>query len=270
MTTEEHLATIESALKGRRLHVSRVEDTFNVRQGQGPLATKAHVDPRPLLEVRADDPFVWRRQVAGFASGVKHVLLEPKRSDAGSWEFVDSAGGLLPTIQSDTFSLGVEAACGEQAWTLPFCDDLQVAYLVRLPNGLRPVTVPQVEHWGVSEDRVTSAARSLLFHKTRQLSFKPYRDLSQVRRLKAGDGHDAARCLVVGDAFYSEVGDDFRFSLPTPEHFLCVHQKSPETLAQLRQATAEVLADTDYPLTEKLFRFRLGKPELLQESSDER
>lgn len=264
------LSEIEDALRERRLDVERVEDTFNVSQGSGIMAHKAHIDPRPLLEQLSDAAPARRRQIAGYASGIKHVLLEPKRSSAGEWDFVESAGGLIPGIHVSTFTTGVDAASGSPAWTLDFEEDLQIAYIIKLDRGLRVLTTAQVDRWGVSADRITSASRSLLFHKTRNLNFEPFAAFDDVRRLQAGDGHDAARCLVVGDAFYSDIDDAFRFALPSPDHFLCVFDSTPTALKQLKRATTEVYNDVDYPLSKRLFRFETGTPVPLDEAPHDR
>ncbi len=269
MSDTDHLHELTEVLRSRRLEVDLVEDTLNVSQGTGIMAHKAHLDPRPLLDILSDDEAHRRRQIAAYASGVKHVLLEPARSKAAQWDFIKSAGGLLPGLHVSTFELGVEAAAGESPWTLDFPGDLIVAYFIKLDRGIRVLTAPQVQRWDVSDDRITSAARSLLFHNTRHQTFQPFGDTQSVRRLHAGDGHDAARCLVIADAFYTEIDSGFRFSLPTPDHFLCVFNNNDETMAELSAATKEVYRDADYPLSETLFRFESGRPLPLEETDHE-
>ena len=256
----QKLYEISEALAAQRLGVERVEDTFNVSQGTGISAHKAHIDPLPFVESLSAAADSRRRQIHGFASGIKHVLLEPKRSRANQWSFVDSAGRLVPTVQSRDFVSGVGQAAESPAWALPFVDDLFFVYLLELDMGLRVVTEDQVEFWGVSQDRITSAARSLLYHKSRNLKFKPFDDDPLVHRMKAGDGLDAARCLVVGDLFYTEIGDGFRFSLPSPDHFLCTFDAAPESIQALQKKTNAVCEDQDYYLTNQIFRFDVGKP----------
>lgn len=269
MTEENDLKEIEDALRTRRLDVKRVADTFNVSQGTGIMAHKANIDPRTILDELDDDAEARRRQIAGFASGVKHVLLEPSRSSADEWDFITSAGRLAPAMQVSTFALGVHAASGESPWTIDFVDDLEVAYIIKLDRGLRVLTKAQVEHWGVSDDRITAGARSLLFHKTRDLGFKSLESFTAVRRLHAGDGHDAARCFVVADAFYSDIGPDFRFTIPSPDHFLCVFESTDDSLDELHRATEAVYSEAAYPLSRTLFRFESSKPVAVRGASND-
>lgn len=269
MSRMTELSSLEDSLRARRLDVERVEDTFNVQQGTGIMATKAHIDPRRLFDTLSDDEEIRRRQIAGFVNGIKHVLLEPKRSSADEWDFVESAGRLVPAPQASTFTLGVQEAAGQTPWTVDFVDDLHFAYFIQLDRGLRVLTEAQVERWGVSEDRITAAARSLLFHKTRNLDFQPFEDNSEVQRLHAGDDLDAARCLVVADAFYSDIGDEFRFALPSTEHFLCVLQSTPDGLAELSDATRKIYLEADTPLSTRIFRFETGTPVAIEDSDDD-
>lgn len=264
MSTEVFLEELDRALREERLDVERVEDTFNVRLGTGIMAQRAHIDPQSLFEELADlgdkDQTLRRRQIAGFASGVKHVLLEPARSPGRQWDFIRSAGGLLPTIEVTSFTEGVRQAAGESAWTRDFFDDLRLAYIIRLTRGLRVLTEPQMNDWGVSADRVTAAARSLLFHRTRDLRPQKFESFSKVYRLQGGDGHDAARCLVIADAFFTEIDDSFRFTIPTPNHLLFTYHDDPASISELRTATDEVLSENTHILTGQIFRVQSGKP----------
>lgn len=269
MADDSHISEIADALKARRLDVEPVDDGLEVSQGTGIMAHDTRLDPEDFARRLPDDDRARRRQIAGFARGVKHVLLEPSRSDAHEADFVDSAGGLVPTIEIPTFADGVAAAAGEPAWTLDFPDDLIVAYLIELDRGLRVLTAPQVERWGVAEDRITSGARSKLFHETRDLDFQPFRDSQSVHRLHAGDGYDAARCFVVADAFYTEIDDGFRFAMPSPQHFLCVFDDRDQTVKELATAARTTYHEVDAPLSTSVFRFDVSEPVISQEYPDE-
>ncbi len=257
MTTDD-TATIDILqryLEGRKLNVERQPDGLEVTQGSGIMAHRAVIDANDVLESAPTDEVACRRHLQAWAAGVKHVLLEPSRSKADQWSFVDSAGRLLPLIMPQTYLQGVEAAAGHPPWSEPFVDDLHLLFLIRLDRGLRVLTTDQTTRWGVSDDRIRSAARSLLFHRTRDLSFKDVEGFSGVQRLKAGDGHDAARCQVVADAFFSEVGSDFRFSIPSPDHFLCTFGDDAH---DLERATQTIYDDVDLPLSPRIFEFRTG------------
>ncbi len=261
---DRFLDELQTTLNARKLNVERVNQTFNTSQGKGVMA---NIDPSALAGVMPDDEAARSRHLQAYAAGVKHVLLEHSRSTADQWSFVDTAGRLLPVIMPSPYLLGVEAAAGHPPWTQPFVDDLHFAYLIRLDRGLRVLTTNQTQRWGVSDDRISSAARSLLFHRTRDLSFQPLEDSLPVHRLKGGDGHDAARCQVVADAFYTRVDSDFRFALPSPNHFLCVFQSS--STPSLQKACDSVYVSADIPLTSRLFRFETGTPTPIEESDHE-
>ncbi|MFU8802724.1 MAG: hypothetical protein ACNA8W_02845 [Bradymonadaceae bacterium] len=258
---EQTLAALADDLRSRRVDVQPVGQTLNVAQGQGLMAHKANIDPVALVErLEATPAAGHRRLIAGFASGVKHVLMEPSRSRAADWTFVESTGGLVPNLEVDTFILGAEAASGESPWVLPFADDIVVAYLIELDRGLRVLTASQTKRWGVTRDRITSAARSILFHKTRTATPEPHEDFQLVQVIQVGDEYDAVRALVIADAFYSDIDESFRFSLPAQDLFYFVPSDSPDHLQALRQATDQTFTAATYPLSSRLFRFELGRP----------
>ncbi|MBA2663483.1 MAG: hypothetical protein H0U74_14440 [Bradymonadaceae bacterium] len=258
---ETTLLRLEERLAALRLDAHRIGDTLNVSHGQGPMAHKANIDPAELVARLQGEPGgAHQRLIAGFASGVLHVLLEPARSKADAWTFVESAGGITPNIEADTFILGATAASGEAPWVRPFIDDLVVSYIVHLDRGLRVLSEPQAQHWAVSADRITAGARSLLFHKTRASKPTAHVGCRYVQALSHGDGYDAARALVFADAFYTEIGDECRFALPSQDLFLFVLHGGTDQVNELRLAAAQAYAAAEYPLSPRLFTFDLGKP----------
>lgn len=262
----DHLAYIAESLRLANLQPSEVAGTFNVAMGRGPSARKANVDPGPLLERLAqshDDRI--KALISGFVSGVEHALLEPRHSKASEWSFVESAGALMPVYQPPTFAIGVEAVHGHPAWVQPVSDEVVCAYVIRISPGLRVLTTDQFDRWGATADRVFAGARSMLFHRTRELQSRQFEDYLHVRRLHAGDGHDAARAMVYADAFYTEVGSGLRFSLPSPDHLLVIHESSDGNLEQLRAATDEVFETSDTPMTRAIFAFERGRPVVVEE-----
>jgi hypothetical protein len=266
MNHDERLNLIQKALD-HWLTVEPIEDTFNVRLGQGPTARRANIDPLPLLSLLSSTPAQASRQIAGFASGVHHALLEPTRSRGASMSFVECAGSLLPFIAVDTFGVGVESATGSPPWTRPFAKDLRLFFVIRLDRGLRILTEEQADRWGVTPDRITAAARSLLFHRTRELVRTPLPEKDAVFRIRAGDGHDASRCLVVADVFYTEIGSTFRFAIPDPDHLLFVYGNGPGELDVLRRTTEEVYARASIPLSDEIFRFDGSRPRPIEETT---
>lgn len=263
---QEFIQSLESALVNRRVDVSRVEQTLDVSAGQGITAAQANIDPAPLFsELRRVDEARRERLVEGYASGVKHVLLEPKRSDADEWGFTESAGRLVPNVEVYTFELGAEAAAGEPAWTTSFFEDLVVGYILELDVGMRVLTESQFEDWQATSDRVEAAARSILYHKSQNLKPQALEEFEGVEKLSAGDGYDAMRAIVVSDLFFGEFSDDFRFSMPTQDALLFVRDDEASSVAALREATDALVEEAAYAISRSVYGFELGKPVLVEE-----
>ncbi|RAL23587.1 hypothetical protein DL240_05355 [Lujinxingia litoralis] len=261
----ELLPYLAECLRAANLQPQEVAGTYNVVLGRGPMARKANIDPGPLFREIKDAPEArLKALISGFVSGVEYALLEPKRSQAANWSFVESASGLMPTLQPPTFVQGVEAVTGERAWVQTISEEIVCAYVVKLNPGLRPITEPQVERWGASADRIAAGARSLLFHRTRELQTRQFEDFLHVRRLHAGDGHDAARALVYADVFYSEVGEGLRFAMPSPDHLLVVPEATEGNLQQLRDAVDQVYESDATPLTRAIFAFKRSRPVVVE------
>ena len=246
------LTMICDKLRELRLEVQQVGQTLNVSQGAGLTAHKANIDPQPQAP---RDPERW---AAGYAHGVKCVLLEPVRSRARQWSFVESAGSVLPTVEATSFVDGVRDAGGEEPWYEPLPDDLVFAWTMRLDHGMRVVTQRQFEDWGVSRDRVVAAARSLLFHQTREASWLSGDWTEDVRAIRVGDGHDAARILVVEDVFYSDVDASWRFAFPEPDLLLAVD--TPDSIHALRAVARRRYEAAPYPLSPSVWRMERGRP----------
>lgn len=250
--------SIAEALQNSNLEAENVDGTLNVTRGRGPMARRVNIDPTTFIQwasERDDDG----RDVAAYARGVYAVLLEPKRSDARSWTFVESAGSVYPTIEVEAYRHGVrDASGGEDAWFQELADDLIVAWMMRLDRGMRPVTQAQFEDWGVTVDRVTSAGRSLLFHSTRNTDWKAGDWREPVRALRVGDGFDAARLFVAEDVFFTEVDSGWRFAFPDPDLLLAVN--APEHTDILAEETRRCFERADEPLSDRVWRLEKGLP----------
>ncbi|MFW6053546.1 MAG: hypothetical protein ACOC9J_01920, partial [Persicimonas sp.] len=257
---DKWLELIERKLSSQRCEVGRVGQTLNVKAGRGITAAKANVDPGRLFDELYATDGDHQRLIAGFVSGVRHVLLEPKRSDAAEWDFLTAAGRMMLNVEVHTFDLGVRAAAGEPAWTGGYFEDLIVGYFIELDVGIRVLTQSQFESWSATSERVYAAARSMLFHKSRNLKPREIDDFAGVEELNAGDSYDAMRSIVVSDLFFSEFGDDFRFSTPTQDALLFVRGDSDDQLSSLREATDAYTDEADYPLSRSIYGFETGKP----------
>lgn len=259
---ETHIEAISDALGARRLEVERIGDTLNVKDGPGRFASKANLDLEPILDVLGDaDEANQRRLIAGFVNGVKTVLAEPPRSKAGDWTYEQTAGRVMPNLEVDTYLLGVKAAGMEEPWHVRFSDDLLLVITIELDRGYRPLTQAQVDAWGATSDRVYSAARSMLFHKTRDVRLRKDEPSPGVHMVKLGDGHDAARSIVLTEVFFSELDEGtFRFGTPNQDMLYYVQSLDEETLEALASATREAYEASDYPLSSALFELQPTRP----------
>lgn len=261
-TRDEFIETLAETLGEFRLHTERVGDTLNVSQGKSRLATKANLDLNPILtRLEAAPDADTDRLMGGFASGVKAVLAEPKNSKADSWSFELTAGRMVANLEADTFLEGVEAAGQKPAWYTRFSDELILVTMIELDRGFRVLTAEQVQGWGVTDDRVYSAARSMLFHKTRNTSLRQNDPRPSVHHIKVGDGYDAARAIVATDAFFTELDEaSFRFSAPHQDILLYVQGTDDETLQALKEATQQAYNDAEYPLSTQIYQLQIGRP----------
>ncbi len=256
------LEEIKAALSSRRLEVNIVGDTLNVAQGVGISAHKANIDPTSLIE-RLEDSENPHRLIAGYANGVKGVLMEPARSRASEWEFEKTAGRLMPNLEVETFVDGVKAATsGDPAFVEDFVDDLVIAYYVELDRGMRVLTQSQVEGWSATPERIYSGARSMLFHRTRDTPWQRWDEAPDLKYIAKRDSYDAARCLVFSDAYFTDVRDDLRFTLPSKDTFL--FSPDGESLDVLKSQTQRVHDEAETPLSTRLFAFSNGRPVLAE------
>lgn len=263
---DKWLGQLEDTLSAMRVDVSRVEQTLNVKAGRGITASKANIDPAPLWPVLEEAGAAHqRRLIAGYANGVKHVLLEPKRSKAAEWDFLEAAGRLMPNVEVHTFALGAEAAAGDAPWTIEFHEDLILAYYIELDMGIRLLTEGQFDAWSAPEGRVTAGARSMLYAKSRDMKPSRLDDFEQVEKIHTGDEYDAVRSIVIADIFFAEFDDDFKFSMPSQNALLFTRGDSEAELDELRDATDQYFDDADYPLSRSIYGFSAGAPILDEE-----
>ena len=263
MSAREHLIdAITQTLTARKLDVERIGDTLNVKDGPGRLASKVNVDLGGIIERLGQRPEQEHaRQLAGFVSGVRAVLAEPARSKAAQWTYEQTAGRIAPTVEVDTFVLGVQATGLGTPWHVVFGEDLVLVILISLDRGWRPLMREQLERWEVSDDRVYSAARSMLYHKTREVQLRAHEGAEGVFVAKVGDGYDAARGIVLTEVFFSDLSEStFRFGIPHQDTFFYVQSLDEQTLASLRRATREAYEEADYPLSASIFELAGTRP----------
>jgi hypothetical protein len=254
------MTRLEEILTNRRAKVARTDSGLHVQFGRSLTAAEADIDPGALWGVLQNSPAgQHERLIQGFASGVHHVLLEPRRSRAADWEYKEAAGKLMPNLEVFTFRLGASAA-GAKPWTLEFHEDLIVAYFIDLNIGTRVLSQEQFERWSVSASRVTSAARSILYHKSRNAAPRPLDDSERIEILHLGDDYDAMRSIVVVDLFFGDFKDEFRFSMPSQDSLLFVRGDEAADLEALREATDARFDAAEYPLSRSIYTFERGQP----------
>lgn len=259
MEREALIEAVSERLVAEKVEVSRVADTLNVKFGQGLIAHKANVDVSALLErLRDVDAADHARQIAGFVSGVKAVLSEPLNSKAGGWEFRQAAARLMPNIEVETFVLGAQAA-GEDPWTIELGGGLVQAFFLELDRGMRVVTRAQVAAWGTTRDRMEVAARSMLFHRTREVAQRELvPGFAGVLQVRVGDGWDSARGAVLPDLFFTEIDEaKYRFALPHHDLLLFTEEDgSGARSAALREAARAAYGAAAAPITTEIFSLR--------------
>lgn len=255
LTTE-----LTAPLEALGLSPTRSGDDLRVSHGRGRLRRHQVLDLEPLRRFLEGNPQTDRRRaLSAFARGAYGVLNEPSNSDAADWAYVDCAGRLTPSIEYLTFEHGALAAGGGRPWLVDFGDDLSVVYHIELDRGARTLAWPQFLAWGVTPDRITSASRSLLYYKTAQdalaARFEPDPP-SGGFFYKLGDGHDAARALILSDLDYHRTRRGLIFAVPHAD-ILLIKDKTDdaEALARFQQAVKDAYAVADAPLSTLLFTY---------------
>lgn len=255
---------LAETLREAGLEVERDGARFEIDHPIGADDRTVRVDPSGFLEELPDDEGDARRALAAYASGIRHVLLEPADSDADELEFTDVAGQLGMALHAAPFVAGTEAAAGSPAWASHLVDDLYFICFIELDRGTRVLTEDQFERWSATTDRLMSGARSMLFHKAQHTDPEAVEGREGVERLRVGDGYDGARILVLGDLMYGEFDDSSRFAMPTPNDLLFVRDGSAAAVGDLRRAAEDLVAKSDYPLGTRLFELDRGTPRAVE------
>lgn len=236
------------ALANQGIEAKRFESTINARFGDGIHEHRVNLLLPNGLEEDSENSRL------AFARGVRAVLSESPRSRAGKWSFEQSAGRLFPSVESHRFAEGVRAASGSLPFAIPLSRELEYVFYIEADQGRRILTQHQAQTWGVTEDRIYSAARSMLFHRTRNLKWESCE--GPVLMVKAGDGYEAARGLVFSDAYFAETTEDFRVAIPETTTYLFVKDSSAESVDALKSLALKTFNESSSPLSTAIFALR--------------
>ncbi|MEZ4462840.1 MAG: hypothetical protein R3E66_24560 [bacterium] len=255
---ENYNELLFGALARHKISAERVADSVNLVRGEGPTAHRVNVDLAAFQEVLpADEADVAIRR---YADGIAAVMMEPGRSIASSWDFARTVARVTPRIVPSAFLDGARAALGGvPPFSVPFHGDLCLVVIVELDRGSRVLTRSQVDAWGATDDRVVAAARSLLFHRTRDARWAPRGD-GPVYELSTIDDERAVCSTVFADVFYSELKPGARFGIPARDTLLFVLEDTSDNLEALKVEVDRAFRDAEFPLTGSLFGFESGIP----------
>ena len=236
----------------------RVADSVNLVRGEGPTAHRVNVDLGTFQDALPDEDV--EIAIRRYADGIVAVMMEPGRSIAASWDFARTVARVSPRIVPRAFLSGAAAALGgDQAFSVPFHDELSMVVIVELDRGSRILTRSQVNAWGATDDRVVAAARSLLFHRTHDARWAQRGD-GPVYELSTVDDERAVCSTVFADVFYSELKPSARFGIPARDTLLFVLEDTSDNLEALKVEVDRALRHADFPLTRSLFGFESGLP----------
>lgn len=247
---------LKQELERLRIAVSPFENTWNLTRGEGPMAHRTNLDPGLLPA--AQNAQLAAGAVHGFARGVAAVMAEPARSTAAQWDFRRTAARVTANLETEAFLAGAQAANGgEPVFFVPFVDDLFLVIYVQLDNGSRVLTRRQVDAWEATNDRVISAARSLLFHHSANVKWG---GTPPVLELDGRDDQNAVRTIVFEDLYYSDFKPTIRFGIPTQQNFMFVFGDNSDDIETLKRAVHDTHAAAAYPLSPRVYAFMGGQP----------
>lgn len=259
---ETHIEAITAALRHNKITIERIGDTLNAKKGMGRMATRANLDLEEILaRLEGSDEADRAHHVAAFTSGALAVLSEPAYSRAHEWTYEQTAGRMMLNIEGAAFAAGVRAASTDEPWFEPLDHELIVVTYIELDRGYRVITQAQVEAWGATSDRIFSAGRSMLYHKSREVRLVALDGATQVTKVSRGDGYDSARALVLPEVFYIEIDEPkFRFAIPHQDLLLYIQSEDDEALEALEAAATAAWSAADYPLSRSIYSLEPGRP----------
>lgn len=256
------LYTLKSALEQQKLKVNITADhTITLQHGVGIRAKELTLEVSELgAHLGQLAPQARQGQLYAYASGVASGLVAPLRPEVmDQWTYEQLAGKMFLTVQTHAYSLGVKAATGSMAWHIKIDEHISLMTILELDRGHRTLTQELVDRWGVTQDRIYSAARSMLFHRTRDTRPTPLGDEPEVLKVYRGDGFDAARCVVICDVLFTEL-DEFSalFAMPHPDLLLLTKDKS--AYQALQRAATSAFEGAQSPASPCVYELERGRP----------
>lgn len=256
---------IAATLQARDIHVEPLADTLNLRWGSGLRTSKANIDLTSFNTYLSTLEGPHAHHVEGYVQGVLRALKEPVRHRSAKWSYEQSAGGMMPELQTESFALGFEAVQGSRPWAQALGGGVLLTTAMVVDQGIKTISQDQVAQWGATDDRMYSAGRSMLFHRTRDHVDEHGFTSKPVHTLKVGDGFDAARCMVIADLLFTHL-DEFSmlFGLPHQDILLYTEGRSDQHIQALQEETQRVYKEASYPLSNELFELSKGRPALFK------
>lgn len=262
MKLDTLISTISELLTARRASVEQRSDSVlevSKRNAVGKTA-RAQLDLEALAKAIADDPegvdaACW---MASYVEGVDRALCTFKSRLVERMGFHEAAGRLVMRLEGPGFALGHVAAGGPQPYLKPWHAGLSLCYWVEMDHFVLVLSEEKVEGWGITHDRLHSAARSILFHKTRYEVLETGEEGAESYRV--GDGYDASRALVLADVDFHRCRSGVLIGIPSQSRMMVVDRESTDASTFARDV-AKVYASADYPLCPELFTVERSKLE---------
>jgi hypothetical protein len=148
-----------------------------------------------------------RGKIAGVSTAIRQGL-------GHAQSFSEVAGAIFPRVVSKHWCDGFHAVSDEPLMTVSLGPSLAVVFA--LEELFRPSMLGEknVEQWGVTQDRVTSAARSNLYARTMQPPTR--QDLPVAHdRFELGDSYDSGRTFILGDLLWREAQEGIVIGIPS-------------------------------------------------------
>jgi uncharacterized protein YtpQ (UPF0354 family) len=186
-----------------------------------------------LLDPDGNKPNDWelRSKIAGVSTGIREKVSRAQT-------FSDVAGGIFPRVVSAHWCDGFKAVCEDSLMSVPLGDSLRVVFAVEEMFQRTLLGVANVECWGVTEDRVTSAARSNLYSR----STSPLTRFSSpvaYQQFQLGDSYDAGRAFILSDLLWREAQKGMVIGIPS-EDLLMIRSEEASSVEEMKAFSALV------------------------------